>query len=555
MRTTLALVLIASTLLGACKLSLGSLTGGSSTPSSGATSTGNGERLQGGNAEPQASTDEPAPAGLPAFCPRPRSSGPHMEQLQERFADVEDRLSFDFFRELHVSMCNPDKPEWVAPGMQMRAAIMKELRLTDADVAEIKVAVGMDFREGTIGFDWTPPGSAGAKGLLTADPMEQARAVAGAFSYHPMRGFWIADALGDRMTELARARLVRGCLRADDLILAACLADAHALNRDRLWKELQDPVFKPDVRLDIKFSFLALQRQVAAKDKELAARAAEDPAWKTVYTDVPKAEAKAWAAVDPALLALARELDFAGLEDSRKAMAGCQEKVQPFLTKLVKGLQVKDQSLVDPAGTPTGYATLAAVYSCARNGDNDWAGWSSQVGHYLTAGAWRRGPRTGTVEMLLAQAGNLKFDKKGVDLSDGMPRDGHRALEAFNVSDGNEGERAIVKKVTPRGATALITFVDGEMDVLTCDKWAKTGTWTYDRKTGEIYPTERCVKFGSVKEKVTIASISVPASLLAGIAPGRMLQFKRNDKGQSAPILVWDSAQQKQLVAAFGVVR
>jgi hypothetical protein len=500
--------------------------------------------------------------GMPAFCESPSGDGASLAQLEEEFNDPKERHTFDFFLKLHWSMCKSEpKPGMPAAAMKMRETIMRELGFTEADMKDLRATVAMSYRNGPIGFDESfTTGGNDLAGALAANPLAQQGTISYAYRYHPMYGLWLADALGDRLSEFGRAALVQACLKGKkDLFIAACLDDARHLDRKKLWRELDDPAFKPDIRLSLKFWFVGFTKQIAAEEQALAARAKQDGAYKTVFVDVPGATTKEWAAfykANPQLVALTRELEFGSLSGSRKATSGCEAKVTPHLAKHLKAIKPdpEPQIRLGSADTPSGWVTNAAAFYCAKATDGAWAGLQYYFGEELLHGMWLRGPRTATVEKLLARAPDLEFDDRSRKLDDDMPRDAYRATSAFGVGPSGRGDHGVVAKVTPKGDQVAIAFADGEMDELTCEKQVKTERWYYDRSKGEFGPVYQCVKFGSRRVKTKNEPTVFAKAMMTGIAPGRFVQFTRDDK-LSVPAHVWDSEKRTKLLVAYGIAR
>lgn len=521
-------------------------------------------------AAPAAPAASAAPAaGLPGFCGR-KYGGWSLSDLQRNFDDPKEH-DLSFFIGIHRTLCDPDaKPEARQAAERMRAALIQEFGLSAADLKELPAVLARRIDEGPIGLDKMLTGYSGSarneRGeALTAPPVAQGSLVVQAFMYHPQQGFWIADALGDRLSATAQAFLAHTCLRAstgtspNDLLLAACLPDLRSLDRERVFREADAAQLRADERLGLKIFMAQLLKRRDALEKELAERAQKDPAYRTLFVEVPAEVKKEWAGLAQGhseLFALARSLEFGALSGSRQATAGCEAKVAPFLQQHLKSLALpKDaHELPDIAETPLGFVTASAAHACARSSDGEWAGFSTAFGGSLATGQWLRGPRLAIVETLIARAGSIKFDDRGKDLAKDVPRDGNRALDAFKAYGSPSSETGVVEKVDKRGDEAVVSFRVEEIEEFECLNRVKTDRWHFDAARRELAPVMACTKYKPLKVKLPRREpITMPASLSAGIAPGRYLHFVRGQK--SAPLHVWDSPKRTRLVALYGVGR
>lgn len=534
--------------------------GDSSSPSAGA-------RTDSQAAAP-AAAPAPRAAGLPPFCGRTYGAW-SLSDLQRNFEDPKEH-DLALLLAAHRSLCDPDaKPEVRQAAENIRVALIKEFGLSAADLKEMPQILSRRREDGIIGLDTGlvsySGGPLGDRGeALAAPPLAQGAMLVHAFEYHPQKGFWVADSLGDRLSATAQAFMVYRCLksftrsRPNDLMLAACLEDLRSLDRARVFKEADAAQIRPDERLGLKVFVSELIAQGAEVEKKLAERAKQDPAYKTVFFEVPAQVKKEWAALakDHAeLFTLTRELEFGGLSGSRRATEGCEAKVWPHLQKHIKAVELpKDvRELPDVAETPLGFVTVSAAYACARTSEEGWNGMASSLGASLTKGQWLRGPRLATIETLLQRGGTLKFDDRSKDLSKDLLRDGYRAFGAFDISGDSTGESAVVEKVEARGGQVSISFRAQEIEEFECLNRVKTDRWRFDTSTKEWGPVMACTKYRPLKVKLTpAAAVVIPSSLAAGIAAGRFISFRRGTKSAS-PVYVWESAKRNKLIAMYGV--
>jgi hypothetical protein len=425
--------------------------------------------------------------------------------------------------------------------------------------------------DGGLDYDFTsPPVSKTDHDLLTMPKFFQAGRIAAAWTRSPWTGFWLADVLGDQLGEHARLRLVASCVSSkNDLQYAACITDAHRLDRKKLIAEIEaSPETKP-YRAEALKNFDEVTKRVAARDAEIAKRVQSDPAFKQMFETIPAEVAKQWeglAASQGPLLAIARALELQSqkrhaMDDSpgpsRKAFAGCAEKLAPAFAKAIHATEQPSPNATTfgTSTTPFGYIATLAMYYCARGNDSKVA---SALGLELEKSAWLRGPRMTTIETLLAKAKTIQFDDKSYTIDGLVWRDANFISEDEQLYGLNGGGHGIVKQVARTGAGLHVVFAKGEIEFPTCEHSERTGAWRYDTATSTFEPVEVCTKWGSAKEQVDIDPIDIDPNQGAAIQPGRYVEWQgknQRDRDHVAITAVWDGAKQKKLVALFGVAR
>ena len=436
--------------------------------------------------------------------------------------------------------------------------------------AEAASRPGASTADGGGDYDFSsPPTSKTDTNLLTMPRFFQAGRLAWAFQRSPWTGFWLADVLGDQLGEHARLRMVSWCVKSgNDLQYAACITDAHRLDRKKLIAELEHPEARR-YRAAALANFDAVTKLVAERDAQLAKREQADPAFKQMFGTIPGAVWKQWDSLNAsnaALLAIARSLELqsqkreafdTGPGPSRKAFAGCNEQLAPYFAKAIAAIEqpAPNATIFGTASTPYGYIATLAQYYCARGHDQRIAG---ALGTELEKTAWLRGPRMATIETLIAKSKTLQFDDKSYSIEALVWRDANYITEDEQLYGEDGGGHGIVKQVSRKGTTLHITFAKGEIEYPTCERSERTGAWRYDNATSTFEPVERCVRWGSEKETVDIEPLDVDAGQGAAIQPGRYVEWQgknAEDRSQVAITSVWEGAKQKKLLALFGVAR
>jgi hypothetical protein len=418
-------------------------------------------------------------------------------------------------------------------------------------------------------YDFTSPPTSADKDLVTMPKFFQASRMASAYRRSPWTGFWLADVLGDQLGEHARLRLVASCLGSNnDLQYAACITDAHRLDRKKLMAELAAPEAKPYSAAALE-TFDAVVKEVAERDAQIAKRKLDDPAFEQMFETIPRAVWTEWDRLNAshrALFALTRSLELQSHKrgpmdespgPSRKAFAGCAEKLAPYFTKAVRTTKQSDPNAntFGTALTPFGYIATLAQYYCARGNDQPIA---EVLGVELTEPSWLRGPRMATIERLIAKSKTLQFDDKSYSIDGLVWRDANYIVETAQLHGLFDRGHGVVKKVSRQGATLHVVFAKGEIEFPVCLRSERTGTWRYNRSTSSFEPVEVCVRWGSEKEIVDIEPIEIDAKQGAAIQPGRYVEWQAatsTERSQVAVLAVWDSAKQKKLLALFGVAR
>ena len=114
--------------------------------------------------------------------------------------------------------------------------------------------------------------------------------------------------------------------------------------------------------------------------------------------------------------------------------------------------------------------------------------------------------------------------------------------------------RPIFADATVRRPWLVLGYSGDNDPVFECLSRVKTDRWHFDAARKELAPVMACTKYKPLKVKLPRREpITLPASLAAGVAPGRFMQFVRGPR--SAPLYVWDSPKRIRLVALYGVNR
>lgn len=504
------------------------------------------------------------PVSLPPFCGR-KFGGTRLEELNDSFNDHK-KHDLDLFIAVNRTLCDPEaKPDARQAAGSMRAALIKEFGLSNADLNELPAVLSRTHQDGIVGFDrdLSSYGYGQRNDALAAPPLSQGSLLVQAFRYHPQKGFWIADSLGDKLSASAKLFLVHTCFkehvknRQNDPVLAACLDDMRTIDRAAIFREADAAKIRPDEKLGLKIFATEVMNHRAEIEKSVAERVQKDPAYKTIFVEIPGQVKKEWDAMAREhgdLLALTRTLEFASIGDSRRASQGCEQQVAPHMQKLIKGFKLpKDpHEMPDLSETPLGFVTVSAAHACALGSDGEWAGFAAPLGADLAAGMWLRGPRLSTIEAIFQRAGTLKFDERSKDLTSEIPRDGNRALDAFKTFGDTSGSSGVVAKADASGDKLAVSFRAEEMEQYECLNRVKTERWSYDSTTKTFGPVMACTKYKTLKVKLNpTPAVTLPSSLGAGIAPGRFMYFVT--RGSAVPTHVWDSAKRSKLIALYGV--
>ena len=370
-----------------------------------------------------------------------------------------------------------------------------------------------------------------------------------------------ADDMGDKLSEIGRARFLAACFEngrqeptSSDAVLywAICAADAKALNYDKLKAELKAEKQAED-DADVAAIVTAAKKHVAFFDKEVASDTGLQALMKVGET--ANAEWKAY--IDKNKAAFDRYVALKDGVRSKKTNAPafdkCWEPTFAAFSKYIKATQWPWEMEGDqlPAymsvvvRDPGSYIAAVSYGACAYSVDP--AGESLFVTAAGTqVGTAYAGPRTTTIARLLdAKFAMPKFQDRSRSVRlDGLRRGAmiHPA-KADAVKAIMTMSSGVIGKVTVEGDVAKVTF-KGEK-IKACLQWKDTNKVQSYASNGDPNYERKCAKMGMVEED--LGTVEVHKAFVGGMAPGRTTALINR-----FPVYVYDT---KKFVinAMFGI--
>jgi hypothetical protein len=318
---------------------------------------------------------------------------------------------------------------------------------------------------------------------------------------------YLTDALGPKLTEAGRLGYLTTCLRdsAVPVEWAMCNADVAAFDVKKLSIELRADTKRDGYeRMVVRIAAHLLSARLAQQPAKVKALIAKDPAYAEMFK-LADAAKKAMAGADPALVALAGEIDDARTSGSRKAAAGCEAKTWGAWEKVVAAIPAKtyagligepgnsylSQLAAKLIGEPNGYLATLAFYTCHAFGENPDILVKS-LGAAMARWPGLRGPRTATHTMIVAA--NLQLDERGARI-DYPDQDRPWLDQNLSSNGGGTGE---IAKITPKGDTVVIDLAKVKSKQQECVKGHRTNRITMIRTDGVLVYEYVCQQYKTV---------------------------------------------------------
>jgi hypothetical protein len=435
--------------------------------------------------------------------------------------------------------CNRDGNSTSQAAAQKNAAQVDEIR------ARWSKSLGMEEQDWADAAEWALQGqserhSPTMRPKNTKSPLAQFSAVdqyalmvsGGLLGDSRVDLHYIADALGERLTEAGRVGYLTECVRSTNPVeLAMCEHDAKSLDAAKLNKDLRaDTTHNGAQRMAVRIAGYDLRERLS--DKHAAAVKAlidKDPGYKQMF----ELAEETWKnfSVDSKLFALAGTMDEARYSDSRRASAGCADSTWAAWHDAVSKIPAKKFTRIkeDPRSDiekivsvvlndPNGYLAAVALAECQiaeRKVD--------YLGQHLALGIARwpgfRGPRSAAATAILAA---------GVQLDD---RDAKIELPRFQRSwvgggGGASGGHGSIASVAPKGETAVVTLAKRKFTERQCMKGHPTKRVLQVTNDGRFIYDYVCDEWKMVSGTTDVAPPQTVAARQAkALRPGMMVHI------------------------------
>jgi hypothetical protein len=346
---------------------------------------------------------------------------------------------------------------------------------------------------------------------------------------------YIADAFGAKLSESGRLAYVRSCLRSQQVVQwAMCQPDVDAFDTRRIAAELHaDKDHSGFERFMARLSMDRVRAGLAKHAAEVKQAGERDPAYAKMFAIAAQTRNE-WQAIwrdDAALVELALTMDDARITDSRRALAGCDDKTWPAFKTAVSAIPARQfanintdvmtyrsspgtQALQIVVATPKGYLASVAHYLC-HSGDASKDPVVRSIGAVLTRWPGFRGPRN-AAQVAIASAG-LELDDRSAHIE--YPS---VSRTYFNGGGGGAsgGGQGVIKSLKPQGDKLRIEFATVKVPEPRCVSYTYTHRLTGIDSSGRFIYESGCAKEKMEMIDHTSPPVNVSHRYADGLKPG-----------------------------------
>jgi hypothetical protein len=410
-----------------------------------------------------------------------------------------------------------------------------------------------------------------AKTLGELSPMEQFQAIYTGFinkdAANLSDAFYMADVLGDSLTQTGRLGVLLACLKADALNdddafprWAICDDDFTKFDAGKLYDEVRADTAHPGAaRMWLRLQAHGMKDAIAKVTAKRDAMFKQDPEYKRAYDLVAQAHTDfaSGPGGDKDLLGLVQAMESAIYFHSRKQYEGCEDKTAAALAKAISTIPAKKFKAAhddreDPfhgfgykaapiiANAPSAYLASIAYAICQPN-----TGTGAFTGSLVNSVPGTRGPRTSALGALMGAV--WKFDdtnKKGFNFNF-IPR----GRPTAGVWEKTSSAGGVVKSLQPgknKGGDKAgkgVTEVALEKTLIKqedCVKEHRGNHVSRINSSGQVEYELLCDKWASVTHDHTWTNFKINADQSKWLKPGNV--FSANFGTQTQDVLaVWPS--------------
>jgi hypothetical protein len=370
---------------------------------------------------------------------------------------------------------------------------------------------------------------------------------------------YFADAFGDKLSALGRAGYISRCMLTDmPALWAMCQGDIELFDAAKANAEIDADTAHPRAHESAKGVIAGMKARIDEHAAKVKALFDSDDAYKKLFDIAADARKKSWGS--PELRAVVMDMDDARTTQSRKALAGCEDKVWPLWVKAISAIPAKSFSMVykdtsneiqeahaaTVLGTPDGYLAAVALISCLPN---------DAVVYHLTQALhfWPgfRGPRNAALTTMIGAG--LQLDKKDAQIA--WPNVDRRRFFTGNdngaqpPSGDSRGGVAPIVSLKPNGDKVHVTFGPVKTKMTKCMDYKPGKHLSRIEADGRLVYEGTCYKYAQVMvTQDPPKPADVPKRYATGMKPGMYVDFS-----ESALFNAKANVSAKQPSVVFGV--
>jgi len=502
-----------------------------------------------------------ARAGEPAWC-----KGEDFKKDQYSFGNLAQQSTEDprgLLEQLVKFTCSSDPGIDAKRGelAKLHAEWSKNLAMNDADWADA-LAYTKDSGSDTMTIQ--------AKTFATLSPIDQFVAITEGFDKVGSNPMYVADVLDANLTEVGRVGFLMTCAREHSVtredggmaMWAICQGDADKLDPAKFATELRgDTSHSAADRMRVRFK-LYMTRRSLEKNAEIAANLIKkDEVYKKLFDTAAKGRAD-WAKTlggNKELLDLVQAMDSAVMFQSRKQLAGCEDKTAAALADAVATMPAKAFAAMhddrdDPfngfakkagpvlVNTPVVNLAATAYALCHQK-----TATSRFLSRYLGAVPGMRGPRGAAFWQLLQQ----KFELDDMKLKEPpLPRIGARPFDSSGGEIMSAG--GVVKSVTPGKDKSVVNLQKTTQKQEDCVKEHTTNRIIGIRDSGAVEYERICDKTAIVTHDTTWQDFTVTTESAKVLKPGLAFSATYGASLEAEVVALWPSKDAKLPTMVLG---
>ena len=355
---------------------------------------------------------------------------------------------------------------------------------------------------------------------------------------------YLADALGQKLTETGRFAYVRGCIKSSRhgaVEWAMCQGDIAALDLKKLAAELgANKAYRGADKMRVRIEVDELKPVLAAHADKVKKLIAGDPGYAKVFevAEAARAEWRGREKSDAELIDIATAMDDARATNSRKAFAGCEDRTwAAWKTAMAKvpakkfegihddranGVSFVDTAMGPIISNPSVYLASVGLVTCMTVGQDRSAKHDILIrllGDAMQRWPGFRVPRTAAQSAILGAG--IALDDRDAKLE--YPS----VYRPFGGGGGSRsgGGSGVIGQLKPSGKTVTVEFKKQLVKQVQCAQSKETNRVTQIRPDGRLIYESYCVRNETVIVDKSDAPQTVNPRYLEHVKPGTFVSI------------------------------